>query len=156
MITEFPFAVASDGLPDASATEYRGTFDAPMEGDYGFALDGTNSTQVLVDDELIVDDAGLHGARAEGTAHLTAGVHVVSITSDVVSSPDWSIALRMPGSDWKLADGSEFRPVTMPYVQQASVTFAPDERWGEGLRVEGLDTDTVGADHAHAGDDDAR
>ena len=47
-----PFAVPMPGIANAAAVEYRGMLDVPASGTYGFALDGTSSSQIFVDDEL--------------------------------------------------------------------------------------------------------
>jgi 4-amino-4-deoxy-L-arabinose transferase-like glycosyltransferase len=130
MIARYPFAVAADSLPGAQAIEYRATFSVPADGDYGFALGGSTAAQLFVDDQLLADNGGSHAARrTEGTIPLTAGAHNFMIQYVVVTVPDWSAFMRVPGQDWNLLDGSEFSIPTEPYKPASLVTIAPDPSW---------------------------
>lgn len=130
MIARYPFAVAADPLPGAQAIEYRATFSVPDDGDYDFALGGSAAAQLFVDDQLLADNGGAHGAkRTEGTITLNAGVHNFMIQYVVVTVPDWSAFMRLPGQDWKLLDGSEFSVPAQPYTPASLVTIQPDPSW---------------------------
>ncbi|MHB8514002.1 MAG: glycosyltransferase family 39 protein [Dehalococcoidia bacterium] len=142
-VTHVPFAVGA--LPSGTRSgEYRGVYDAAVAGSYGFALEGSSSAQLFVDDALVVDNGGGHGPRrVEGSVTLTAGPHTVSIQYANPGASAWALELRVPGGAWRLADGNEFTPLAGPFVPPALVTLALDPSWGiAGRTVAGLDRPT--------------
>jgi hypothetical protein len=135
-----PFAVPTDPLPTSQAIEYRGVLNASSPGEYGFALDGANSVQLFVDDELVVDNGGSHASRRiEGAVELTPGPHLVSIQYLATTRPDWAVFFKTPDGDWKRADGSEFDPPTTAYVPAALAALKPDDSWGGARKFDKLE-----------------
>ena len=135
-VARFPFAVPAPAINTGAAIEYRGIFDAPSGGSYGLALDGSASSQLFVDDELVIDNGGGHPRRrVEATLEVAPGPHTVAIQYLAVGPPDWSLLLRRPGEDWTRADGSEFRVPEGAVRATASVTITPDAGpWGATAR----------------------
>jgi hypothetical protein len=126
-----PFASPSDPVAGAQAIEYRGVFVASSSGGYQFALDGGNSAQLFVDDELVIDNGGSHGPRrAEGYVVLTEGPHLVSIQYLATLRPDWALFMQAPDSAWERMEGSEFDPPTAAYAPPALTALKEDEAWG--------------------------
>ena len=138
-----PFAVPAPAIAGASAIEYRGLFDVATRGAYGFALDGTSSAQVFVDDDLLIDEGGTHPReRLEGTLELAPGPHTIAIQYIAQGTPDWSLSLRPAGDEeWNLASGSEFRVPEGRTQALGKVTLAPERgSWTTmPLRVDGID-----------------
>ncbi|HZP57509.1 MAG TPA: glycosyltransferase family 39 protein [Dehalococcoidia bacterium] len=130
-----PFAVAT--LPSGmQATEYRGILDVSEAGEYGFAVEGSPSAQIFVDDQLVADNGGSHPPRrVEGTVDLGAGEHLFSLQYTVPDRPEFALYLKRPGGDWKLVDGSEFRPPSGAFVPPSLVSLVPDPAWGAGGRT---------------------
>lgn len=136
-----PFAAPADRQSTAQAVEYRAIFEAPETGEYQFVLDGGNSAQLFIDDELIIDNGGPHGARrVAGTALLEPGPHLLVVQYVPLIRGDWSIFMRTPAGVWKLMDGSEVTPPSGAYVPPALATLKPDAEWGGEREFEGLDT----------------
>ena len=122
-----PFAVPAPAIVGADAIEYRGVFDVPVRATYGFALDGTSSAQVLVDDDLLIDEGGSHPReRLEGTLELAAGAHTIAIQYVAQGVPNWSLWLRRPGEDWSRASGSEFGVSEGRVQAPGKVILTPD------------------------------
>ncbi len=126
-----PFASPSDPVAGAQAIDYRGVFVASSSGGYQFALDGGNSAQLFIDDELVIDNGGSHGPRrAEGYVVLTEGPHLVSIQYLATLRPDWALFMQTPDSPWERMEGSEFDPPSGVYAPSALTSLKPDETWG--------------------------
>jgi 4-amino-4-deoxy-L-arabinose transferase-like glycosyltransferase len=141
LVTHIPFAISALALSGTQSVDYRGLFDAPTDGEFGFALDTGVAAQLLVDDQLVVDSGGTHAPRrTEGTAALTAGQHLLSIQFTGTDRAEWALFLKPPGSDWTQADGSEFTPPTGEFKPPAVVTLAQDAAWSPtGRKIDGID-----------------
>lgn len=65
---------------DRFALRYTGLIDAPASGLYTFATTSDDGSQLLIDDQLIVDNDGLHGAvERTGDVGLLAGKHRIEV-----------------------------------------------------------------------------
>ena len=140
-VTHVQFPIGA--LPPGTRTgEYRGVYTATESGTYGFALDAGSSAQLFVDDALVVDNGGGHPPRrVEGTIDLLSGPHIVSIQYSNPSPTAWTLYLRPPEAEWKLADGSEFTPPAGPFVPPAVVTLTLAQP--SGTVIPGLDQPTA-------------
>lgn len=59
---------------------WRGHLLAPVSGSYGFGTDSDDGSQLYIDDQLVVDNGGVHGRRfREGQIALEAGWHDITI-----------------------------------------------------------------------------
>jgi sugar lactone lactonase YvrE len=142
ILTHIPFALGVSVARNFQAVEYRGTFDTSLAGDYRYALEGASSSQVYIDDQLIIDNGGAHGSRrVEGTATLTTGEHLMTITYLAGDIADWAVYVRDPDADFRQLDGSEFRPPTGEYKPPVLAVVRADPVWGSlGQPVDGLET----------------
>ncbi len=61
--------------------EYKGFIQIPDDGAYGFSTDSDDGSQLFIDDQLIVDNDGLHGMQEKkGVIALAAGFHPIRVT----------------------------------------------------------------------------
>ena len=68
------------GIPDRFVTEVTGYLDVPVDGTYDFRLTSDDGARLLLDDTLVVDHPGRHGATPkDGSAELTAGYRALRI-----------------------------------------------------------------------------
>jgi PKD repeat protein len=71
---------AFGGLSDNFIVHAIANLTVPAAGVYTFRLTSDDGSELLIDDALVVDNDGLHGAEDEdGTAELTAGMHALRI-----------------------------------------------------------------------------
>jgi hexosaminidase len=67
-------------LPEQYALRLSGLMRVPTDGVYEFALVSDDGSTMHVDDELVVDNDGLHGAEERrGMVALRAGLHRVTV-----------------------------------------------------------------------------
>lgn len=70
----------NETLPSPYSVIWRGQFWAPAEGLYTLGLNADDGALLYLDEQLLVDNGGLHGARyVENHVQLTAGLHEVAI-----------------------------------------------------------------------------
>ncbi|MFF8103357.1 ricin-type beta-trefoil lectin domain protein [Streptomyces sp. NPDC016640] len=68
------------GLENNFVTQVVGNLDAPQTGDYTFRLTSDDGSRLWIDDKLVIDHDGLHGADPkDGTVRLPAGHHALRI-----------------------------------------------------------------------------
>ncbi len=134
-----PFAAPADVFRVYRALEYQAVYVASEEGVYGFALEGANSAQLFVNDQLIADNGGSHSSRrVEGEVSLAAGPQVLTIQYTVFDRPNWAVSVRRPGGDWEMLDGDEVAPPTGAYAPPALVRLRPDDDWPGQLALDGV------------------
>lgn len=76
----FPLDEGKPGDPYHFAVHWTATMEVPEDGSYSFATASDDESWVFVDDQLVVDNGGLHGrTRRSGSADLSAGEHSVDI-----------------------------------------------------------------------------
>ncbi len=75
------------------AIRYTGTLHVPADAAYGFRIVSDDGAKVSIDDKLLIDNDGLHGALSRsGTAMLTKGSHMIAI--DYFQGPRTALALE--------------------------------------------------------------
>lgn len=101
--TALPTQHAIDALTSiADETHFRvtweGIYHAPDDGLYALVTRSDDGSWVWVDDRLVVDNGGLHGAiRRSGVVPLTAGPHALRIVYEQHGGPQWlEVRLREP------------------------------------------------------------
>ncbi|MFE2045188.1 family 16 glycoside hydrolase [Streptomyces sp. NPDC059477] len=71
---------ADFGMASNFMTHVIGYLDVPRDGTYDFRLISDDGSRLLLDDKLVIDHDGLHGADPkDGSAQLTAGLHPLRI-----------------------------------------------------------------------------
>jgi hypothetical protein len=66
--------------PEYFGLEYRGFVRVPDNGVYGFSTDSDDGSRLYIDDNLLVDNDGLHGMKAvKGIVALGAGLHKIKV-----------------------------------------------------------------------------
>ncbi len=68
------------GAADNFRTDALAHLHTPVDGEYAFRLTSDDGSRLVVDEHVVVDHDGLHGATAkEGTVSLTAGHHPLRV-----------------------------------------------------------------------------
>ncbi len=101
--------VATISLPAESpprehvARRYSGVISIPTTGMHHFALTSDDGSRLLIDDNLVIDNDGLHSAReVRGSAPLEAGYHRVSIEYfNRTGGAALSLKLRDADGSWR-------------------------------------------------------
>jgi hypothetical protein len=75
------FSTAEDfGFESHFVSQVTTNIDVPQDGTYTFRLTSDDGSQLLIDDRLVIDHDGLHGAEPkDGSVELTAGHHALRI-----------------------------------------------------------------------------
>lgn len=70
-----------EGMSEHFAVQFSGTLEAPVEGEYQFALASDDGSQLFVDGKALITSDGIHpsSAVASGKVKLTAGPHAVRL-----------------------------------------------------------------------------
>lgn len=82
---------------------YEGPFNVPQQGKWQFELTSDDGAKLFIDDKLVVDNDGLHTAKAaQGEATLAAGQHWLKL--EYFQGPRGPVALQLNmGQDGKLS-----------------------------------------------------
>ncbi len=73
-------SAADFGFEDNFLTHALGNIDIPAEGAYTFRLTSDDGSRLYIDDALVVDHDGLHGATSkDGVVTLTEGYHALRV-----------------------------------------------------------------------------
>jgi hypothetical protein len=85
-----------------------------MDGVYGFFTDSDDGSRLFVDDELVVDNDGLHGSKeVKGIAPLAAGYHALRVQFFQKSGGrDLKVLIQQPNG------GKQPIPASMLFHQQ--------------------------------------
>jgi hypothetical protein len=99
------------------AINYAGKFWIEKPGEYRFSLTSDDGAQLYIDDQLIIDNDGLHPpATQEGMATLSGGIHRLRVP--YFQGPRTAVALVLkiagPGEDLRLFSTEEFKPPPNP------------------------------------------
>ena len=99
------------------AIEYTGKIWIEKPGEYRFSLLADDGARLRIDDELVIDNDGVHWARAlSATANLTRGVHTVQV--QYFQGPRFTVALVLaiapPGEPWRALNTDELKPPKDP------------------------------------------
>ncbi len=77
IVMDVPQRTQDDGF----ALRFTGTISVPRAGKYTFATTSDDGSRLYINDQLLVDNDGLHGMREQtGTVDLTAGKHKIVVT----------------------------------------------------------------------------
>ncbi|GAA0794522.1 family 16 glycoside hydrolase [Spirilliplanes yamanashiensis] len=132
------------GLQDNFVAHVLANLNVPAGGVYEFRLSSDDGSKLYLDDELVVDNDGLHGVVAkEGSADLTAGFHALRVEYfEAGGGQEVRLEWRTPGSqDFVGVPGSVLSTeagvvrVTAPGQKQCEgVNDTP----GDGLPLDGV------------------
>jgi len=109
----------SAGFPGVSkrtewfAIDYTGRFWIEKPGTYRFMLMSDDGSKLYIDDELVVDNDGVHApAERGGTATLGRGIHRIRVS--YFQGPRYHVALILqigrPGEGYRVFSTDEFKP----------------------------------------------
>jgi len=99
------------------AIDYNGRFWAEKEGDYGFSLMSDDGSNLWIDQELVIDNDGVHAPRERvGAVHLSHGVHEIRVS--YFQGPRFQVALVLkmarPGEKLRIFNTDEMKPPPSP------------------------------------------
>ena len=101
----------------------------PTAGEYTFRLRSDDGSELLIDDSLVIDHDGLHGAEdMDGTVTLTAGVHALRVNFfEAGGGQELRLSWRPPG-----ASGFSIVPTSVLTTDTAVRVTAPGTKECEG------------------------
>jgi hypothetical protein len=110
------FAEISDRF-EWFAIEYTGKIWIEKPGVYRFSLLADDGAKLRIDDELVIDNDGVHRAQAvSASANLTRGAHAIEI--EYFQGPRFTVALVLaiapPGESWRVFSTDDFKPPKDP------------------------------------------
>lgn len=74
------FDLSPRNQPEYFGLEYRGFVRVPDNGVYGFSTDSDDGSRLYIDDNMVVDNDGLHGMKEmRGVVALGAGLHKIKV-----------------------------------------------------------------------------
>ena len=135
------------------AIDYSGRFWIETQGLYRFELTSDDGSRLYIDDELVVNNDGIHPELTRtGELTLTGGIHRIQVSYFQGPGSEVALVLRVarPGGEWRIFNTDEFGPPSDPtswmYLGQvfhvSSATGAPDDK----IRLEiSLDSGTTRA-----------
>jgi hypothetical protein len=99
------------------AIEYTGRFWIENSGHYRFSLLADDGAKLYLNNEVVIDNDGVHGARAiSGSAILTRGVHEIKV--EYFQGPRFTVALVLavspPSKPWRIFNMNDFKPPNDP------------------------------------------
>ena len=99
------------------AIDYNGRFWIDNPGVYHFALTSDDGAKLYIDDELTVDNDGIHPPEVKMAGiRLSGGIH--SIRVSYFQGPRDKVALilqvALPGEEWRIFSTDEFKPPPDP------------------------------------------
>src|SRR5215472_14017973 len=95
------------------AIDYHGRLWIGQPGDYRFALASDDGAKLYIDDQVVIDNDGVHGvARLEGRAELTGGMHRIRVS--YFQGPRDGVALILevarPAERYRIFNTKNFLP----------------------------------------------
>jgi hypothetical protein len=95
------------------AIDYNGKFWVENAGIYHFVLTADDGANLYIDDQLIVDNDGIHGAQdEEGATRLSHGVHRIRVS--YYQGPRYQVALVLKvapaGEELRIFSTDDFKP----------------------------------------------
>ncbi|MFE1511700.1 family 16 glycoside hydrolase [Streptomyces sp. NPDC058726] len=89
------------GFSDNFVTQVTGNVHVPADGSYVFRLTSDDGSRLLIDDRVVIDHDGLHGAEPkDGTVQLTEGMHALRIDHfERGGGEQLTLAWQPPGAD---------------------------------------------------------
>ena len=99
------------------AIDYSGRFWVDDPGKYNFSLLSDDGGWLYIDDQLIIDNGGLHVPEEKtGSVDLSGGIHRIRVS--YFQGPKWQVALVLkvagPGEELRIFSTDEFRPPPNP------------------------------------------
>jgi hypothetical protein len=99
------------------AIEYTGRFWIGTPGEYRFSLTSDDGSKLLIDDQEIIDNDGLHLPQTvTGKIQLSGGIHTIRVP--YFQGPKFAVALVLkvagPGQDFRVFSTEEFKPPPDP------------------------------------------
>jgi hypothetical protein len=121
------------------AIDYSGRFWIETAGLYRFELTSDDGSRLYIDDELVVDNDGVHPPQTRTKALMLAGgIHRIRVSYFQGPRDQVALTLRVagPGEEWRIFSTEEFKPPSDPatwmYLAEllhvSSVTSAPGEK----------------------------
>ncbi|MDQ7910580.1 DUF1080 domain-containing protein [Phytohabitans sp. ZYX-F-186] len=94
-------SAADFGFEDNFLTHVTANLDVPSAGAYTFRLTSDDGSRLSVDDAVVVDHDGLHGATSkDGTVELTEGYHALRIEHfEAGGGQQLTLSWRPPGAE---------------------------------------------------------
>ena len=135
---------AFGGLTDNFIVHAIGNVTVPTAGTYTFRLTSDDGSELLIDDELVIDHDGLHGAEdKDGTVELTAGMHALRINYfEAGGDEQLTLSWRPPGDsafsvvpNTALSTDAGVVRVTAPGTKECEGDV---DTPGDGLPLDGL------------------
>jgi fibro-slime domain-containing protein len=99
------------------AIDYTGRFWIDDPGKYTFSLLSDDGGWLYIDDQLVIDNGGLHTPEEKtGSVDLSGGIHRIRVS--YFQGPKWQVALVLkvagPGEKLRVFSTDEFRPPPNP------------------------------------------
>ena len=99
------------------AIEYTGKIWIEKGGVYRFSLLADDGAKLKLDNELLINNDGIHSARAfSAAATLSRGVHTIELA--YFQGPKFTLALVLavaaPGEPWRILNTDDFKPPKDP------------------------------------------
>ena len=119
------------------AIDYSGRFWIEKPGLYEFALTSDDGAKLYLDDQLIIDNDGIHPPQVKtGRVGLGGGIHRIQVS--YFQGPRYQVALILrvagPGEPWRIFSTDEFKPPPNPEAWHYE--DAHDGGWPAGARVD--------------------
>ncbi|MEV7786263.1 family 16 glycoside hydrolase [Streptomyces sp. NPDC088106] len=140
------------GFSDNFVTQVTGNVHVPADGSYVFRLTSDDGSRLLIDDRVVIDHDGLHGAEPkDGTVQLTEGMHALRIDHfERGGGEQLTLAWQPPGADGfatvpnaALSTDADVVRVTAPGRKECEgITDSP----GDGLPLNAVRPDHTLAD----------
>jgi len=96
------------------AIDYTGRFWIAEPGTYRFALLSDDGSKLYIDDDLVIENDGVHAAREqEGEAHLAAGIHRMRVSYFQGPRMEVALVLRVAGPGerrFRIFSTDQFKP----------------------------------------------
>ncbi len=99
------------------AIDYTGKFWIANPGLYTFALLSDDGSKLYIDDQVVVDNDGVHAPlEKNGSVELAGGLHRIRVS--YFQGPKWQVALVLkgapPGQELRVFSTDEFKPPPDP------------------------------------------
>lgn len=99
------------------AIDYAGRFWITNPGMYTFALLSDDGSKLYIDDQVVVDNDGVHAPlEKNGSVELAGGLHRIRVS--YFQGPKWQVALVLkiagPGQELRVFSTDEFKPPPDP------------------------------------------
>jgi hypothetical protein len=118
-----PLRDFTEGFPGVTkrqewfAIEYTGRFWIEKPGPYRFALTSDDGSKLYIDDQMVVDNDGIHPVDTKsGSVDLAGGIHKIRV--QYFQGPRLQVALVLeiagPNEELKLFSTDEFKPPANP------------------------------------------